>query len=198
MVPELCVESEPSDDLADQIRKSAERREKRFSIYAQTDLIKRYLDREMCLGLRCVSGEFKQYGFLLERAHLLQRPFGVFDAATEDAQDSRLDGGIDQPFVLSQNVQLMDRPQVVIASLVRVVRFDDFLLGEGKPLFVFEPVYWIDEVVQQPIDGKVRLVTRRYAVAKGQRRREQIEGAPERSDDGADLGVDNGRERLFS
>jgi hypothetical protein len=104
---------------------------------------------------------------------------------------------LDKPLMLTKNIELMEGPQNVISSLVRIERFDRGSLPLGKPLFAFDTCQWIDEIVEGSVNWKMRVGTRMYAVACGQSRRKQIKSAPSRIDDGSHLGANNGINRAL-
>jgi hypothetical protein len=95
-----------------------------------------------------------------------------------------------EPFVLAQDVELMQSPQTRVPSLVRSQRFDCRSLALGKPLFAFDTLQGIDHVLFRPEDWKVRLMTRFYAVACGESGNEEIERAASGIDDRTRFGTD--------
>ncbi len=185
-----------SDDVSDEALERNERFKKRMAIYSQTEFVESYRDGDLGVGLRCVSGEFEQYGFVFEALRLVHS-CDFLVSSTEYHYDTWFRNEFDQPFVLTQNVQLMEGPEEVITTRVGVHRFDDSAFPSGEPLFAFYPVHWIKEVVLGAENGEVRIVTRRHAVALGQGRGKQVKCAPEGADNRTGLGIEDGRKWLF-
>jgi hypothetical protein len=89
-----------------------------------------------------------------------------------------------EPFVLAQDVELVQRPQIRVASLVWLERFDRRSLAAGKPLFAFDTR---DHVLFGPKNWKVRLLTRFYAVSYCERSADEIKRAASGIDDRASI-----------
>lgn len=176
------------------MREVNERNKKRLSIYAQPDFIKDYLDGELYLGLRFVSGKFKQHGFVFQIAEVTDMELNA-SAKYGKAVDRKYCR--DQSFMLSQNVELMEGPQQVVTSVVWPERFNDFDVGWREPLFVFYSIKRIDEVVEGSENGKVMLAIRYYASPQRESGTEQVQGTPKRPDDYSDLRMDDVGQRLF-
>jgi len=188
---------EALDDARRHDGKIPQCRDNPFAVHRrEINLVEDYVEGRCYLGLRCISGEFEQYGFVFqaakaeEAAGILRIMFG-----NEHAVGARVKS--DQPFVLPLNIETVKRPEIGVPSLVWVERFDDSFIGLREPLFIFYPLQWIDEVVLGPQNRKMRSVVGRYAIATGQRCGKDIEAASERVDDGTSLGVDDERKRNF-
>lgn len=165
----LLNSRETFDDLHSHAREINERWQKRAAIYAKRRLIEHYVSGELYVGIRCVSGEFEQYGFVFQGSGLEER-----NLATNDKRNARIDDGGDQPFMFSKNVEFMERPQKIVPSIVWAVRFDDSNFTRRKPLYAFEPVFGVDEIVTASKDREMRITARRYAVVSSQRCGEEI------------------------
>jgi hypothetical protein len=161
----------------------------------EVNLVKDYFEGRCYLGFRCVSGEFKQYGFVFQSTENRLAPEtagrpGHAHVIGPHAQS-------DEPFVLPLNIELMQRPQIVAPSFVWVDRFDDFDFGFGEPLFTFYPCEWIGEFLGGSKYRKVRVVAGRHAIALRERGGEKVQTASERINDGASFGMDHERKRQF-
>lgn len=168
-----------------------ERFENRFAVYDETRFIEHYLKVNVCFGLRCITGEFKQCGFVFQ--HLPRgEQHSRMVSLSHQYQTVRIGRDGEQPFMLSDNVELMESPQEVIASIIRPERFKDSYVGNGKPMFRFDPVQWIGEVIEAGKDRKVRLSAGKLAIACGENASEQIKSWSKGIDDGADAGIDGG------
>jgi hypothetical protein len=188
---------EPINDAGCHIRKLNERSEKRAAIYAQTRLIESYINGDLYVGLRCVSGDFRNYGFVFQPEHIGRGQRRRGDLSSECGRETWMHDCGNEPFMFTQNVELMECPQESITSIVRTERFDDCSFGGGKPLFAFESIEWIDHVLERSEDWKVRIVTRRYAVSLGQSAGEEIKRAAKGANDCSDFSINNSREWLF-
>lgn len=128
---ELCVEQ---DD--DRIRKAAEiteRYKKRLAIRSESEFIKHYVNGELRLGLACCRGEFDKCGFTFQALRLTDGNIASF--RSHDKFNTWFDHDGNQPFMLSQNVELMEGPQRTVTSLVRLERFDYSNFALGQPPF---------------------------------------------------------------
>jgi hypothetical protein len=184
---------ESVDDLSCQARKINERYEKRAAIYAKRGLIEYYMNGEMYLGIRCISGEFKQFGFVFQRDGFIER-----DPAADYQGGAWVNDGGNKPFMLSENIELMECPKEIIPSVIWGVRFDDLNLSSRKPLFAFETIFWVDKVIDTTKNGKVRVSTGSYAVVSSQCCGEKIKRTPIGSDNCADFGINDSWQRFLS
>jgi hypothetical protein len=80
----------------------------------------------------------------------------------------------------------------VVPSLVWRETFDDRAVPIRKPLYLFQSaIQRIDEIIDAPADGKIRVFAVREAVASGQSYRENIEAAADAVDDDSGFNVDD-------
>lgn len=101
----------------------------------------------------------------------------------------------DQPFMFSQNVQLMKKKEDFIASAVWLKRFDRGDFSGREPLFQFDAIESSTRVCRACggfEDGEMGVATRFYAVARRQRCCEQVKAAACGVDDRPNLGLMRG------
>lgn len=175
------------DDIECCVTELIERWENRLAVDGEAGLIKQYRELKCCLGLRYSTGEFKQFGFVFQACGSKE---SYFRSLTKNGESTGFCRQLNQPFMLSQNVELMERPQKVITSIIRAERFEDSYVSREQPLFSFNPIFWINEVVEGSEDWKVHTFVRTFAIATGQRSSQQVKGATEGIDDRADTGID--------
>ena len=186
----MCANSgKPVDQGGNSISKNSECEDGWLVGYPSGGLVEKYLSGDMAIAWRRaepIGGNSIEDGFILQ---MLKPPL--------DIAPERSDAGIgnlrlygQEPFVLSQNVELVDGVKYVIPSVIRFCAFDRGCLDGGYPLFVFEHVYGVEKLGGQLSDGKVGLAIRFFAIADQQRRHQQIECSTGGIDDGPDISVD--------
>jgi hypothetical protein len=184
------------DDLADSLCESGERFRDFMIRRPEGSLIERYVSGHVCIALRRVEGfggrasRSKQDGFVFQALNDPKAGYYHISALATDCAafpDEIVNVNIsdDQPFVLAQDVQLVEGRNGAIPSLVRFECFDRSLFDLGKPLFTFDACSRINHRLVGAKNWKVRFSVRILAIACCERSGKQIEGTPERVEDRA-------------
>ena len=165
----------------------------------KADFIERYKNGDQCIALRRVEplagNETAQDGLVFQA---FDGSFATHDhVATQHEITASSWLSQNQPLMLTSNVEAMEGPKGCIPSLVWFEQFDRGALPRGKPLFAFDASDGIEKIVEGSVDWKVRVATRIGAVPRGQSRSEQVQTAPQRSDDCSDPRVEGEWKRLI-
>lgn len=167
----------------------------------ETGFVERYIRGALDFGLVPPAlGEQANYGFVVYADICADRRKRLAQIASPSAHNNGLwtDGGLNEPLVLSRNVETMEGPKQVIPSLVRLERFDFGSFGLGKPLYEFSTfVPTGQEHLFGRGDGKIRIVGLSYAVADGKRIGQNVETAPDRIEISSSFDHEAERKKLF-
>jgi hypothetical protein len=197
---------EHTDDIERRGAEFVERYNNRLAVDGKAFFIKHYINIKACLGLRFVSGEFKQFGFVFQALPSGEKGFDWF--VRDNSCHNWLGVYNDQPFMLSRNVELMEGPQRVVPSIVRAERFEDIEVvyrqpslrfARGQPCFSFYSMQGISEFIEAAEKREVCIRAGRHAIAISQGSGKEIKRTSEGIDDGTDAGIDDGWQwRLFT
>ena len=100
----------------------------------------------------------------------------------------------EQSSMFSGHVQVMEGPQKIISSEIRLERYDDRSFRVDKPFFAFDTVLRVNKVEPGTTKGKVRIHAWSHAVACGDGTHQEIERAPESVDVTASGDIEFSRE----
>lgn len=163
-------------------------------------LVDRYLRNDVSFCF-CPLRNQAQYGFIVyaDKVGDRSKPADLHSSVSGHCGDLKSSGpnrNLDQSFMFAQDVEAMEGPQNRIASFIRFQLFDESALGSGQPLYKFYSlVSSRREHVLGDGDGEINIFGVRYAVAVGQRRREDVETAAK--DVNIDSSFDAERERQW-
>src|SRR6516162_9962014 len=167
------------------------------------DFVEGYLQAEMGKGVRQRERPIRnrpQYGFIIKALHpghsgKHKRPLSA-SGVSEFQMKSRINAGADEPFVLATDVEIVEGPDGIIPSFVRLERFDDRLFTLGKPFFAFNALQRINHMLIGGEDRKMRIFARLHAIACGQGGSEQVERTSQRVDDCTNPSVERAWQRI--
>lgn len=193
-----CVEQ-----LDDRVRRARElcQRGNDWLAKERTSFRDRYVGHELNIGVRRSLPEETDYGFLICAQPTCDRVSGLEinnGSPPIESEGQRYDFGVYQPTVLPHDVELVERPERFVPSLIRFQRFDVRTFDLGERLYEFvAPVISSHERGGASGDRKVRVFVAHCAAARGERRGENIQAASDRVDISADLDVELARQRAF-
>ena len=132
------------DDVCDALDEPQERCYDFVPSQPGYNFVEGYLHGEIGMAVRQREREIgnrPQYGFIIEALSARHSGHhkrtlsagGVSELKTE----SGVNTGADKPFVLAMDVKMVEGPDGIISSSVRLERFDDRAFTLGKPLFAF-------------------------------------------------------------
>ena len=191
------------DDVCDALDEPQERCYDFVPSQPGYNFVEGYLHGEIGMAVRQREREIgnrPQYGFIIEALSARHSGHhkrtlsagGVSELKTE----SGVNTGADKPFVLAMDVKMVEGPDGIISSSVRLERFDDRAFTLGKPLFAFNAFQRINHVLIGGEDRKMRVFARLYAIACGQSGGEKIERTAQRVDDSASPSIERARQRI--
>ena len=154
-------------------------------------LIERYLNGSVCIAFRRSEGvpwgQPNQDGLILHAA-----PIGAHTGSPHCHGETGNDGlHVDQPFMLSPNIELMEGKQKWVSSVVRLKFFDRGDLGQRKPLFAFDSNQRVNKIMKGIENGKMHFSIRYYAVSSCESGGENIQTAAHGINDRARLSIDS-------
>ena len=190
------------EEIDDRIRRAGEIVKRCCDGAALQDgrFIERYVCGELNIGLLCTFGEYANYGFTISCWHEAGLN-GIPEPTKPPAPDMEFSGRRfhgEQPLVLTQNVELMERPKRFIPSLVRLDRFDQFPRSTRQlPYKFYSPIVSGREVFGAVSDGKINIVWEQHYFSRGESAGQDVETAPNCIDVGTGLDVECERENAF-
>jgi hypothetical protein len=153
--------------------------------YAERRFIDRYDSGRMNIGIIRFFGDETKSGLTI-RANLPVNGDYVPFSQSEERCDFWFDS--QQSAVLPFDIQVMQSPEVVIASVVRFERFEQCSFPYGQLFYEFTPLVFAGQKDFSVLgDRKINFVHPFYAVASSDRVGENIQGASKYVDIGSEL-----------
>jgi len=158
--------------------------------------VERYIRENFHIIVRYTLPNESQYGFILYRDGFRGWP-EVGDSPK--LQASRKVNDREKPTVLAHDVELMERPQHRVPSLIRLQRFQDAAFSTRKPLYEIRPLISLPRAKKGLAgdDRKIRVFGIRYAEPVVERSSENVETATNGVDISADFDQEFERKRCF-
>jgi hypothetical protein len=167
----------------------------------KASFIDRYLSGEFHLVLRRAFPDESDCGFLIVHHHEAVGEGFVApqDIGTGDLKISVIRDHGEKFSMLTHDVELVKSPKLLVPSFVRFQRFQAFPGDFRQRVYEFRSLELpLRECVGAPSDWKIDILKTGYAtVSFGERRREDIQAAPQDIQVSADLDVEAERKRLF-
>ncbi len=178
------------DDRLREVNELFERSRQVSAIHANS-LIERYLDANIYLAIRRRAISPRKYGFLIKAA----LPLPIDDLGIPEPKKTYPawpDESPEKPPVFPGQIEIMECNKCIIPSRVWPQVFEDGLIDQGKPLYLFEDFAgWISPISGTLPDGKICALGTTHAVACGQGAHQQIKTAPDAMNDDPRLRIDN-------